>query len=154
MRMRLVAVRIVTFHRPAPIVGLSGNPNALRRVHPGCADAGGCGGPRLRADGNRASRTGWSKKVKVFKLLLLGLSVLLGSLLAWSLIEPYFIDTEEQVIEIPGLPTSWEGQRVGVVAGWQRSGNQMHVNCGIGFSVAPLRVNCMPEVTLFTLTTT
>lgn len=40
-------------------------------------------------------------------------------LLSWGLIEPYFIDTEEQTAEIPGLPASWEGQRIGVIADWQ-----------------------------------
>jgi predicted MPP superfamily phosphohydrolase len=57
--------------------------------------------------------------VKTFRRLLPGLSVLLGGLLAWGLIEPYFIDTEEQVAEIPGLPTAWKGERVGVIADWQ-----------------------------------
>lgn len=56
---------------------------------------------------------------KTVKLVLLGLSVLLVGLLGWGLIEPYFIDTEEQVAEIPDLPKEWEGKRVGVIADWQ-----------------------------------
>ncbi len=35
------------------------------------------------------------------------------------MIEPYFIDTEEHVAEVPGLPAAWEGKRVGVISGWQ-----------------------------------
>jgi uncharacterized protein len=31
------------------------------------------------------------------------------------------------------------------------SGNRLYVNRGIGFSIVPLRINCPPEVTLFTL---
>lgn len=30
-------------------------------------------------------------------------------------------------------------------------GNQLYVNRGIGFSIVPIRINCKPEVTLFTL---
>lgn len=39
--------------------------------------------------------------------------------------------------------------------GWIRNygneGNRLYVNRGIGFSVLPLRLNCPPELTLFTL---
>lgn len=57
--------------------------------------------------------------MKVIKLFLLGVLALLVTLIAWGLIEPYFLDTEEQVAEIPGLPAAWEGARVGVAADWQ-----------------------------------
>ncbi|MFH7029531.1 MAG: hypothetical protein ACHBN1_30130 [Heteroscytonema crispum UTEX LB 1556] len=30
-------------------------------------------------------------------------------------------------------------------------GNRLYVNRGIGFSIIPIRINCPPEVTLFTL---
>lgn len=40
-------------------------------------------------------------------------------LLSWGLIEPYFIDMEEQTAEIPGLPAVWEGQRIGTISDWQ-----------------------------------
>lgn len=40
--------------------------------------------------------------------------------------------------------------------GWARDygepGNRLYINRGIGFSDVPLRINCPPEVTLFTLT--
>ncbi len=35
--------------------------------------------------------------------------------------------------------------------GYGASGNQLYVNRGIGFSEVPLRINCPPEVTIFTL---
>ena len=42
---------------------------------------------------------------------------LLSLLLIWGVaVEPYLIDREEQVAEIPALPASWEGQRVGLLA--------------------------------------
>lgn len=36
-------------------------------------------------------------------------------------------------------------------AGYGARGNRLYVNRGIGFGGAPLRINCMPELTLFTL---
>jgi predicted MPP superfamily phosphohydrolase len=53
------------------------------------------------------------------KYLLFGFLGLLGVLLVWGLIEPYFIDEEPQVAEIPALPPSWEGKRIAVIADWQ-----------------------------------
>jgi predicted MPP superfamily phosphohydrolase len=53
------------------------------------------------------------------KYALLGLLGVVGILLIWGLIEPYFIDKEVEVAEIPGLPPAWEGKRVAVVADWQ-----------------------------------
>ncbi len=41
------------------------------------------------------------------------------------------------------------------VAGWSegygQAGNRLYVNRGIGFSLLPIRINCPPELTLFTL---
>ena len=65
-------------------------------------------------------------------------------------------------IRIPGTPSwSW----LGIVAegevhadGWirdadfGRAGNRLYVNRGVGFSVVPFRLNCVPEVTYFRLT--
>lgn len=60
------------------------------------------------------------KKIKnPLKYLLFGFLGLLGILLVWGLIEPYFIDEEPQVAEIPNLPPSWEGKRIAVMADWQ-----------------------------------
>lgn len=56
------------------------------------------------------------KKIKYTLLSLLGI---FGVLLCWGLLEPYLIDTEEEVAEIPNLPAAWEGQRVALIADWQ-----------------------------------
>jgi predicted MPP superfamily phosphohydrolase len=53
------------------------------------------------------------------KYLLFGFLGLLGIVIVWGLIEPYFIDEESQVAEIPNLPPSWEGKRIAVIADWQ-----------------------------------
>jgi uncharacterized protein len=39
----------------------------------------------------------------------------------------------------------------GWIDGYGSSGNRLYVNRGIGFSIVPIRINCPPEVTLFTL---
>lgn len=39
----------------------------------------------------------------------------------------------------------------GWIDGYGAPGNHLYVNRGIGFSHVPLRINCMPELTLFTL---
>jgi len=57
--------------------------------------------------------------MKKIKYTLLGLLGLIGALLIWGLLEPYLIDIEEEVAEIPNLPAAWKGQRVAVIADWQ-----------------------------------
>lgn len=57
--------------------------------------------------------------MKKIKYALLGLLGVFGLLLIWGLIEPYLIDTEEEVAEIPNLPTAWEGQRIALISDWQ-----------------------------------
>lgn len=57
--------------------------------------------------------------MKTIRNILLGLLGLFGLLVVWGLIEPYVIDTEEEVAEIPNLPPAWEGQRVAVIGDWQ-----------------------------------
>jgi predicted MPP superfamily phosphohydrolase len=39
----------------------------------------------------------------------------------------------------------------GWAEGYGARGNQLYVNRGIGFSLIPVRVNCRPELTVFTL---
>ena len=39
----------------------------------------------------------------------------------------------------------------GWIQDYGEAGNQLYINRGIGFSVVPLRLNCPPELTLFTL---
>jgi len=57
--------------------------------------------------------------MKIIKSTLLGLLGVFGLFLIWGLLEPYTIDTEEEVAEIPGLPAAWSGQRVALIADWQ-----------------------------------
>jgi predicted MPP superfamily phosphohydrolase len=57
--------------------------------------------------------------MEAIKYTLFGLLGIAVFALAWGLIKPYFIDTEEQVAEIPGLPAAWDGKRVGVISDWQ-----------------------------------
>jgi uncharacterized protein len=57
--------------------------------------------------------------MKKIKLALLGLLGVLGLSLIWGLLEPYTIDTEEEIVEIPNLPAAWEGQRVALISDWQ-----------------------------------
>ncbi len=63
-------------------------------------------------------------------------------------------------IRLKGLPSeSWldiARPREVVADGWAAEsvgapGNRLYVNRGIGFSVVPVRIFCMPELTLFTL---
>lgn len=57
--------------------------------------------------------------MKLLKYVLLSLLGIVSFLAIWGLIEPYFIDTEEEVAEIPNLSKTWEGRRVAVIADWQ-----------------------------------
>ena len=60
------------------------------------------------------------KLTKKIKYSVLGLLGLLSLLLAWGVaIEPYLIDREEEVALIPGLPASWQGKRVALIADFQ-----------------------------------
>jgi hypothetical protein len=63
-------------------------------------------------------------------------------------------------IRLKGLPSqSWldiARPREVIAEGWAEDsigapGNRLYVNRGIGFSVMPVRIWCMPELTLFTL---
>nr|WP_251047593.1 metallophosphoesterase [Planococcus sp. ISL-110] len=39
----------------------------------------------------------------------------------------------------------------GWIDNYGAAGNQLYINPGIGFSILPMRINCRPEITLFTL---
>ncbi len=62
-------------------------------------------------------------------------------------------------VRVPFLPEwSWltyavedEVHADGWIDGYGAPGNRLYVNRGIGFGTAPIRVNCPPEVTVFTL---
>ena len=129
--------------------------------------------------------------MKKLPLILSALLAIPALIIIWSFIEPYLIDTESQVGEIPNLPPAWEGQRVAQLSDFQvglwgdnrgqvrlpftpdwswltfaredtihadgwideygEPGNQLYVNRGIGMSELPIRFNCIPELTFFTL---
>jgi len=57
--------------------------------------------------------------MKQIKFILFGFLGIVVLLLVWGLIEPYIIDTEEEVAQIPNLPAAWQGQRIAVIADWQ-----------------------------------
>ncbi|PSO69506.1 MAG: hypothetical protein BRC59_04735 [Cyanobacteria bacterium SW_4_48_29] len=66
--------------------------------------------------------------------------------------------THSRQIRIPFTPQwSWltATKKLEHVSSWsggeQGSGNRIHVNRGIGMSIIPVRFNCPPELTLFTL---
>ena len=62
-------------------------------------------------------------------------------------------------IRLPFTPQwSWislvKGEEVygdGLIKNYGEPGNKLYVNRGMGFSDIPMRINCPPEVTLFTL---
>ncbi len=63
-------------------------------------------------------------------------------------------------IRVPGLPHwSWIDlvrDEPSVADGWisatyGQRGNRLYVNRGLGFSTVPIRINCRPELTVFTL---
>lgn len=57
--------------------------------------------------------------MKLVKNILLSLVSIISLLLIWGLLEPYTIDTEEEVAAIPNLPAAWKGQKVALIADWQ-----------------------------------
>ncbi|MFD1032536.1 metallophosphoesterase [Metaplanococcus flavidus] len=63
-------------------------------------------------------------------------------------------------MRIPGTPqwsytalmSDGEMEHVyGWIEDYGSAGNQLYINAGVGFSVLPLRINCPPEITVFTL---
>lgn len=58
--------------------------------------------------------------MKAFVSALSIVAVLIGLLLGWGLVEPYFIDVEEyEEVEIPELPDQWVGKEVIHISDWQ-----------------------------------
>lgn len=49
------------------------------------------------------------------------------------------------------LVKSHEVQADGWIAGYGQAGNRLYVNRGVGFTYVPVRINCPPELTMFTL---
>ena len=59
------------------------------------------------------------KITKILKYSTLGLLGILSILVVWGLLEPKFIDVEEETAIIPNLPPAWEGKRIGQVSDFQ-----------------------------------
>ncbi|GAB4239425.1 MAG: metallophosphoesterase [Elainellaceae cyanobacterium] len=58
--------------------------------------------------------------MKILRRLLIGTLGIFGLLLIWGfLIEPYRVDVEEEVAEIPALPSNWQGEQVGLISDLQ-----------------------------------
>ena len=57
--------------------------------------------------------------MRAIKYLLSGVLAIVVLLLIWGLVEPYFLDVEQEAATILGLLHAWEGQRIGVIADWQ-----------------------------------
>lgn len=48
-----------------------------------------------------------------------GLLIFLGLLVIWGLIEPRFLDVEEEEVTVAELPRAWDGQRIAQISDWQ-----------------------------------
>ena len=59
------------------------------------------------------------KITKILKYSTLGLLGIPSILVVWGLLEPKFIDVEEETAIIPNLPPAWEGKRIGQVSDFQ-----------------------------------
>ncbi|BAY80869.1 metallophosphoesterase [Calothrix parasitica NIES-267] len=59
------------------------------------------------------------KITNLLKYSTLGLLGILSILVVWGLLEPKFIDVEEETAIIPNLPPAWEGKRIGQVTDFQ-----------------------------------
>jgi len=59
------------------------------------------------------------KITNLLKYSVLGLIGIFGILIIWGLLEPKFIDVEEETAIIPNLPPAWEGKRIGQVSDFQ-----------------------------------
>jgi len=53
------------------------------------------------------------------KYALIGTGGLVVLLAIWGLIEPHFLNTEEEVATIPNLPADWEGKQIGQLSDFQ-----------------------------------
>ncbi|MFW6096765.1 MAG: metallophosphoesterase [Chloroflexota bacterium] len=62
---------------------------------------------------------GHSTLKQVLKYAAIAFLFLLVVMLTWGLLEPYTLDRREYTAVIPGLPQSWQGQRIAVVGDFQ-----------------------------------
>ncbi len=59
------------------------------------------------------------KITNFLKYSALGIFGILSVLILWGLLEPKFIDVEEETAIIPDLPPAWEGKRIGQITDFQ-----------------------------------
>lgn len=59
------------------------------------------------------------KGLKILKRLILFSGAILVVLLIWGLIEPYFVNLEEEEATIPNLPEAWENEKIAVIGDFQ-----------------------------------
>ncbi|RLQ90035.1 metallophosphoesterase [Planomicrobium sp. Y74] len=57
--------------------------------------------------------------MKIVKRLLLILGALIAVLLVWGLVEPYFVNLEEEEAVVPNLPEAWENEKIAVIGDFQ-----------------------------------
>ncbi|MGD1857727.1 MAG: metallophosphoesterase [Leptolyngbyaceae cyanobacterium] len=56
---------------------------------------------------------------KKLKYAATGLGCAIALLVTWGLIEPRFLNIEEETAQIPNLPASWEGKQIGQISDFQ-----------------------------------
>ena len=57
--------------------------------------------------------------IQKIKYAFAGIGGVIVLLIVWGLIEPRFLDTEEEVAKIPNLPSAWEGKQIGQLSDFQ-----------------------------------
>lgn len=57
--------------------------------------------------------------MKLFMRTVTGLILIILVVIVWGLIEPYLIDNQEEIAELPRLPTAWENQKVALLTDFQ-----------------------------------
>lgn len=70
--------------------------------------------------GSAAGRVKPVSRITLARRMGLGLLGILGLLLLWGVaVEPRLVDRQEQTGHVPGLPSGWEGRRVGLISDLQ-----------------------------------
>lgn len=61
----------------------------------------------------------FSKVKQKLLRVIVAIPILFLALVVWGLIEPHFLDDEEEEAVIPNLPVSWEGKKIGQLSDFQ-----------------------------------
>lgn len=85
-------------------------------------------------------------KKRIIRILLF-IALLAFFLLTWALVEPYFLNVEEEEALIPGLPEEWEGKQIAAIGDFQ-IGMWMDNNATVRKAGEEL-VEIKPEAVLF-----